>query len=489
MKIYLDNNQFYYEIEKLAAQFFPNTKFEEIHNVPDELEAPYIYVGQDYDHGETLNHTVRVAVCIDDFYRSGFRDVDLDHEDAELYAANLLYDLLVDFTGVEMPWGVLTGVRPIKLYRKLKQEMNEEELRAHFRKMYRVSPEKLALASETERIESGILKQTEDRSFSLYIAIPFCPTRCSYCSFVTTPTKKTWELIEPYTELLCREIEQTAVIAKKYGLKLESIYMGGGTPTTLSAEQISKVLGTARFCFDISGLRELTVEAGRPDTITNEKLLAMKDAGVDRISINPQTLNDEVLDIIGRHHTSSDVIEAYKMARRHGFDHINMDIIAGLPGETFGSFRNTLDKIAAMNPESVTVHTLCMKRASDLTQAGKQLDKEEAQTAAEMVTYSNKLLHAAGYRPYYLYRQSRMVGNLENTGWAKPGKEGYYNVFIMEEEQSILSCGAGAVTKLCCPNGSVVRIFNYKYPYEYIDGFDKMLDRKKGIEDFYDQLG
>ncbi len=491
MKIYLDNNNFYYETEKLAKVFFPNTKFEEIHQIPEKLVPPYIFIAKCCDDGEE-DCKIRVAVCIDDFHKSGFVDV-ADNSEEELLSMRTLYDILVTFTGVTPPWGLLTGVRPIKLFRKLKEENpdreNENDVQYaidKFKNIYRVSPEKTALAAETEKTESEILKLTSDNSFSLYLAIPFCPTRCSYCSFVSSSVKQAKKLIEPYTQLLCREIEETSKMVKELGLHLESVYMGGGTPTTLSAEQMTRVLSTVNKCFDMSGCREFTVEAGRPDTVTFEKLLAIKSAGVDRISINPQTLDDKVLENIGRKHSAKDIYSAFDKARELGFDHINMDLIAGLPGDTEAGFKKTLDKVIELSPESITVHTLAMKRAAEITLSGKHLDKKEAQTAAAMVSYSTKALRLAGYHPYYLYRQSRMAGNLENTGWSKPGKEGYYNVFIMEETQTIISCGAGAVTKLCSDEGTVERIFNYKYPYEYIDRFAQLLDRKKGIKDFYD---
>ena len=479
MKIYLNNNSFYYEIEKLAKAFFPNTRFEEKHDC-DEYEAPFICVTVGEDAKE-----VSVAVRTDDFEKTASKALK-DGSDTELEAAILLYDILAECTGVSQPWGLLTGVRPIKLFRKLKEEMGEEAAKAHFMNVFRVSREKTELAAETERREAGVLKLTTPQSFSLYIAIPFCPSRCSYCSFVTASTARTKHLIEPYTQLLCRELEHTAQITDRLGLHLESVYMGGGTPTTLNADQMSRVLETVRRNFDMSGCREFTVEAGRPDTITEDKLISMKNAGVDRISINPQTLDDRVLEIIGRHHTANDVYESYRLARALGFDHINTDLIVGLPGDTVGGFKDTIEKIASLSPESVTVHTLAMKRASTLTQDGKQLDKREAEDAAKMIGLGNEILYKNGYKPYYLYRQSRMVGNLENTGWSKEGREGYYNVFIMDESQSIIACGAGAVTKLVLGEGKLERIFNYKYPYEYINGFDEVLKRREGIERLYD---
>ena len=484
MKIFLFNNNYYYEIEKLTKIFFPNAKTQEIQGTPENETPPYIFAGV---YEQDRNTVIKAAVCTDDFYKETEKAVP-SSDDFELTAARLLYDIFTEYTGVNPPWGLLTGVRPIKLFRKLKEEMGQEGAVDYFRNAFCADDEKTALTVETESIESEVLKRTSPESFSLYLSVPFCPSRCSYCSFVSASTERTQKLIAPYTELLCREIEKTAEIVQSLGLTLRSVYMGGGTPTTLSAEQLEDVLGTVRRCFDMSQCCEFTVEAGRPDTITSEKLNALKKVGVDRVSINPQTLNDDILKSIGRRHTTEQFYNSFKLARECGFDHINTDLIAGLPGDTLESFLKTLDGVTKLDPESVTIHTLSMKRASNLTQSGKMIDKQEAETAAAMVSSAGKTLHSSGFRPYYLYRQSRMVGNLENTGWSKPGKEGYYNVFIMDESQTIIACGAGAVTKITMGKDKLERIFNYKYPYEYISSFDEVLKRKEGIKTLYDQL-
>ncbi len=484
MKIYYINNDFDYELDKLTRMFFPNEKLEAVKTLEETPVKPYIIVKLT---DESSQKHIFTEISIGEFTNRSEKTLS-PNDDAELEAALLLYSSFIKLTSVTPPWGVLTGVRPIKLFRKLIEEGGIDYAADRFKNTFHVSDEKTALTIETERSETEILRLTTPKSFSLYIAVPFCPSRCSYCSFVSASTERTKHLIEPYTQLLCRELEKTAEIVSKLGLHLESVYMGGGTPTTLSADQMSRVLGTVRRLFDMSGCREFTVEAGRPDTITPEKLAAMKSAGVDRISINPQTLNDEILKRIGRRHTAADVFRSFEDARDCGFDHINADLIAGLPGESAESFMNTLDGITALSPESVTIHTLSMKRASDLTQSGKMIDRDEAQTACAMISYADKKLHECGYKPYYLYRQSRMVGNLENTGWSKPGKEGYYNVFIMDESQSIIACGAGAVTKITDDCGRLERIFNYKYPYEYINSFEEVLKRKEGIEQLYDQF-
>lgn len=399
-----------------------------------------------------------------------------------------MYKLLCDFTGLTQPWGILTGVRPVKLLRRLAEESSEEQAVKKFEKDFFVSNEKIALSRETEHNERKILELSKPESFSLYVGIPFCPSRCSYCSFVMASIERAEKLIEPYTKLLCEEIKRTAEIANKLGLRLETVYFGGGTPTTLSAEQLDTVLGTVNKSFDMSTCREFTVEAGRPDTIDIAKLFALKENKVDRISINPQTVNDEVLKTIGRKHTAQQFFDAFELARKCGFDNINTDLIAGLPTDTPESFKNSLDSIVRLNAECITVHTLCMKRASRLTTEGVTLDLQQARDAREMLAYTQNILGQNEYIPYYMYRQSRMVGNLENVGWSKKGFESLYNVYVMDETHTILACGSGGVTKLKRNNPDYLeRIFNFKYPYEYIDRFDELIQRKSGIMQFYGQ--
>jgi oxygen-independent coproporphyrinogen-3 oxidase len=297
------------------------------------------------------------------------------------------------------------------------------------------------------------------------------------------------KLIPRYVELLCEEIKRTGEIAKNLNLKLETVYIGGGTPTTLSAQELNRVLDAVEGAFDLSDILEYTVEAGRPDTVTKEKLETIKNRNVTRISINPQTLSDEVLKRIGRNHTAKQMIDAFYLARELGFNNINTDLIAGLPDETLDSFKETLDTVLKLNPENVTVHSLSMKRASRLSASGELPEIEAGKTAREMVDYARRVLTDNGILPYYMYRQSKTVGNLENVGYAKKGFEGLYNVYIMDETHTILGCGASAVTKLKQPHGTrIERIFNFKYPFEYINRFDELMERKQGITDFYKEI-
>ena len=479
MNLYVKNHNFHFELENLTRLFFPNEKITVIRDF-SEPQPPYIYT--------EVSDKITISMNIDSFNKSETSVKKLTDDDNELVSTQLLYKLLCDFTGLTQPWGILTGVRPVKLLRRLAEESSEEQAVKKFEKDFFVSNEKIALSRETEHNERKILELSKPESFSLYVGIPFCPSRCSYCSFVMASIERAEKLIEPYTKLLCEEIKRTAEIANKLGLRLETVYFGGGTPTTLSAEQLDTVLGTVNKSFDMSTCREFTVEAGRPDTIDIAKLFALKENKVDRISINPQTVNDEVLKTIGRKHTAQQFFDAFELARKCGFDNINTDLIAGLPTDTPESFKNSLDSIVRLNAECITVHTLCMKRASRLTTEGVTLDLQQARDAREMLAYTQNILGQNEYIPYYMYRQSRMVGNLENVGWSKKGFESLYNVYVMDETHTILACGSGGVTKLKRNNPDYLeRIFNFKYPYEYIDRFDELIQRKSGIMQFYGQ--
>ncbi len=479
MNLYIKNHSFHYEMENLLRLFFPNEK---INVIKDSAEpcAPFVFT--------ELCEEIKVDANINGFKRSLSLPIVSDEMENERRMAELIFRILTEYTGVKPPWGLLTGVRPVKLLRRLIAEDGLIGAVDAFRSKFFVSDDKLILARRTLAYEDEILALSDERSFSLYISIPFCPSRCKYCSFVMQSIERTAHLVEPYVRLLCKELEYTAKIASDLNLRLETVYMGGGTPTTLSPRQLEMVLRTVSENFDLSACREVTVEAGRPDTITQEKLLALKQNGVNRISINPQTLNDDVLKIIGRKHTANQALQAYALAQKIGFDSINMDLIAGLPGDNPESFFKTLDGVCSLNPQCITVHTLSMKRSSTLTEEGVTLDRKQADDTARMLKYAEKRLQDEDYISYYLYRQSRMAGNLENTGWSKRGKECLYNVFVMDETHTIFGCGAGAVTKLKSPSHDYLkRIFNFKYPYEYIDRFDEMLSRKDQTYEFYEK--
>ena len=398
MNLYVINHGFHYELENVARLFFPNEKITVVRECAHR-EEPYIYT--------ELSDRLRVEVRIAEFDKSLSADNAGNDNEKELSLAQMLYRLLCGFTGIKQPWGLLTGVRPIKLLRNVSQEQGFERAKEIFAKDYYVSPEKLDLAVMTEENERKIIELSRPDSFSLYVGVPFCPSRCSYCSFVMSSIERAKKLVEPYAELLCEEIRITAEIADKLGLRLETVYFGGGTPTTLSAEQLSKVIGTVNGNFDMSDCREFTVEAGRPDTITSEKLMALRENGVDRISINPQTLNDDVLREIGRKHTVQQFYDAFALARKCGFSNINTDLIAGLPTDTYESFKNSVDGILALDAECITVHTLSMKRSSTLTEKGVTIDREGAEATRKMLEYNQNILLQKNYflRLYYYFQK------------------------------------------------------------------------------------
>jgi oxygen-independent coproporphyrinogen-3 oxidase len=487
MTLWIDGHGFQYAMENLCRVFFPDRKIEAV-QAPEE--EPDVYTGVRHCDGGTR---VRVFVRVNGEKREAEELLSpceaVNPREVERRMGVLLYGLLSQACGFRPQWGILTGVRPVKLFSRLAEDMGEEEAVRHFKEKLLVSGEKAELCRMTSRNQKEILSIPQPRSFSLYLAVPFCPTRCAYCSFVSTSVEKTFRLIPDYVERLCEEMQRTAEIAAELDLTCDSVYVGGGTPTTLSAEQLRRVLNTVHSSFDLSRCRELTVEAGRPDTVTEEKLAALREGGTTRISINPQTLNDEVLRAIGRAHTTEQTLQAFRIARECGFGNINMDLIVGLPKDSEKSFHKTLDGVICLAPESITVHTLALKRAAKLSLDPTGPYSGDARTAQNMLEYADAKLLTSGYRPYYLYRQSRMVGNLENTGWSKPGYEGYYNIFIMEEKESILACGAGAVSKLFDPSsGRLERVFNFKYPYEYISRFSEMMTRKDRVRKFYGSL-
>ena len=385
--------------------------------------------------------------------------------------------------GAQPPWGALTGVRPVKLpARALLAGKTPKQAQKELEKEYFVTPARAKLAVDCAQASVEAQRSLKPGQVSLYIGIPFCPTRCAYCSFVSADVGRTLKLVEPYVEGLLREVEETGRVLEEAGLSVYSFYMGGGTPTTLSAEQLDRLLFQCEDCLPLAGCVEFTVEAGRPDTITREKLEVLARHGIGRISINPQTLEDQVLEAIGRKHSVGDIGAAYELARAVGFNCINMDLIAGLPWDTVDGFRRSLEGVLALGPENITVHTLALKKGSRLMEEGGRIPSGDE--VAIMLDFSRELLITQGYIPYYLYRQKYMSGSLENVGWAKPGTESLYNIVMMEELHTVVSLGAGGVTKLIAP-GNILRLTNPKFPQEYLSGFDKVLGQKAQIKTFY----
>ncbi len=465
-----------YEVEHLIRLFFPLA--------PLAAEPPR--EGENAVLAQFGAHGLRAELRLDGKSTVEYAPPAADNERADYALAALVYRLLRRETGIRPPWGMLTGVRPVRLIHDARARgENAAQIEASFLQHADCTPEKYEMALGIADLQEPIIRASRaKRDYSLYIGIPFCPSRCSYCSFVSCNLTRDRKLVQPYVDRLCEEIAAIRAEAARSGLALKTIYIGGGTPTSLSAGQLRQLMETVKQEFDLSALEEYTVEAGRPDCTDAEKLAVIKELGASRISINPQTFSDEVLRGIGRRHTAQDIERCYRQARAAGHTDINMDLIAGLPGDTVEGFEASVRRAIALAPENITVHTLTLKRASRIMLEGHAED-DYADVAAMLEKCS--LLAQAGYRPYYLYRQKNTLQNLENVGWCKPGREGYYNIYIMEEVHTILSAGAGGSTKLVEPDGEHIRrIFNFKYPNEYLERFDEVLERKKGIGEFYE---
>ncbi len=388
------------------------------------------------------------------------------------------YQAAVQLLPVLPPWGALAGVRPTKITtRHLLEGGSVKSADKLLKDVYFVTPERRRLAIDCSVSTAHAAGLLAPMDVSLYVGIPFCPTRCSYCSFVSRTVGKHTDRIEPYLQALLKEIAQVGKMVANSGHRVRTIYIGGGTPTTLSSRQMAVLLEALASAFDLSGLLEFTVEGGRPDTLDAEKLQTIASHGVDRMSINPQTMNDTVLKACGRPHKASDVLRAYKEAEAAGFKAINMDLIAGLPMDSVESFRQSLDTVAALAPANITVHTLALKKDADLFTHRENLPSAEEVT--QMVAYASEKLRALGYKPYYLYRQKYMSGSFENVGWSRDGLDCLYNIYMMEEIHSIISVGGCSISKVNLPDGKLVRFPNPKYPEQYMEMLDGVLEKKQ----------
>ena len=380
-----------------------------------------------------------------------------------------------------LPWGLLTGIRPAKVAQKLfvsgksRQAVIETLIHKYF-----VSPDRAAMCVETAQAALALKGLLAPRDVALYVGIPFCPTRCAYCSFVSNSVERSFDLIDPFVETLLNEIESVAMLAYEIGLRIISVYIGGGTPTALPPMALESVMSALDEAFDFSSLYEYTVEAGRPDTVTEQKLEIMTRLGAKRICINPQSMSAETLSAIGRKHSPEDVYHAVKLVRQTGAT-LNMDIMAGLPCDTVDGFKQTLETVLAFEPENVTVHTLSLKKGSRIMLEGTAIPSGE--DVGSMLEYASQRLRKGKYKPYYLYRQKYISGGFENTGWAKSGHEGIYNICMMEELCTVLAVGGGGVTKLVTTDGRIERIFNAKYPREYIMMTEKIKDKTGRIRE------
>ncbi len=406
--------------------------------------------------------------------------VNLDKKDAHEWFKRNLYMQLSDMTGKVLPWGFLTGVRPSKLaVAMLEKGMTEDEIMDFYVREHLVSEKKAKLALQIAEKELALLDNIDyDKGYSLYVGIPFCPTTCLYCSFTSYPLGMWEKEVDRYLDALIKELDYISGLTK--GRKLDTIYFGGGTPTTLSPQQLDRLLTAVEERFPVAEAVEYTVEAGRPDSITRQKLDVIKSHNVGRISINPQTMNQSTLDLIGRRHTVEQVKDAFNMAREAGFDNINMDIILALPNEGINEVNTTLEEITALAPESLTVHCLAIKRAAALNIWKDKYRELDLNTSDEIVANTSECAARLGMEPYYMYRQKNMAGNFENVGYSRPGKECIYNILIMEEKQTIIAAGAGASTKVVYnKENRIERIENVKSVRDYIDRIDEMIERKR----------
>lgn len=475
---YTGNLNAYY-LQTLAMIFFPGAKFPE--NEPETPETIVIVIDLKEDETAAAAHAeIRRGdkITIGDAVQLRDAAVGDDDRIRKIAVGHAFLIAGQTFTGFTPPWGIMTGVRPAKLVSEyLEHGMTPEQAAGILRREFFVTPVKASLAATVAVAENRLITPEARRDCSVYIAIPFCPSRCAYCSFVSYTSPNLRALIPDYLRALADDIDKTVELIRALGLHVRTVYIGGGTPTVLSADELRFLL--PHILPLAGGAEEFTLEAGRPDTITAEKLAVAREYGVTRISVNTQTLNEEILAKIGRKHTAAEFFAAYETARASGIPEINIDLIAGLPGEGAASFARTIDGILPLHAENVTVHTFCVKKSASLkteVEAGADgtipYDRDGAEAMAA-VLYSQNALTGAGYQPYYMYRQKNTVGNLENVGYAKPGHEGLYNVYMMEEVHSIFACGASAVTKFVSlpdANGNVriERIFEPKYPYEYL---------------------
>ncbi len=461
-----DQDDFTYDIHSLVKAFYPA---EDVIVLPPGKEAPVRQ--RQTESAAEVSRTMDVAIP------QGLPD----RKQTKDALKQGLYQRLVAETGRELPWGSLTGIRPVRIpMMMLAEGRTHAEIIEHMRQTYFCSEKKARLAIEIAERERSILQEADyTAGYSLYVGIPFCPTTCLYCSFASYPVKKCHDQIAPYLSALFRELTETAALFA--GRKLYTVYLGGGTPTALEPAELEQVISKIKSTFDLSSCREFTVEAGRPDSITEEKLAVLRAYGVDRISVNPQTFSQKTLDLIGRNHTVAQTEEAYALARRMGFSNINMDLILGLPGENTEDVSHTMERIRALSPDDVTVHSLAIKRASRLKIEMDSYRQYQMENTAEQMEIAESVCREIGRTPYYLYRQKNMAGNFENVGCAAPGKAGIYNILMMEEVGDIAACGAGTVSKRVFPDDRIERCDTVKDLDQYIARIDEMVERKRKL--------
>lgn len=472
IQVLLNKEQFLYDIHSLVKSFYPE----------EDVKIKTTDVSENSDiHIQFFEQRIVISVTGEDgSCRQTETEVDAnDRPETKNRLKQSLYLLLSEMTGTTLPWGDLTGIRPTKIPMTMLMEgKSKEEIRNYMKETYLIGDDKMELSIEIAEREKQILEPIHyEQGYSLYIGIPFCPTTCLYCSFTSYPIASWKKRVGEYLDALEREMDFTSSVYKDH--ILDTVYIGGGTPTTLSPSELDRLLTSLEQKFDLSQIKELTVESGRPDSITLEKLEVLKKHHVTRISINPQTMKEETLKIIGRHHTVEQTIEAFHLSRKAGFDNINMDLIMGLPGENLDDVAHTLSVIRDLSPDSLTVHSLAVKRASGLNQWMEENGRDSIHNTPQMMELTEKFAAENGLLPYYLYRQKNMAGNFENVGYAKPGKYGIYNILIMEEKQDIVALGAGTVSKVVRANSQIERVDNVKDVALYLERFDAMIEKKK----------
>lgn len=486
--IFLSDNSFEQDIRELLMAFYPGETY--IHERKDGEEPDFSVIGEAGADSFTLKIEEPAASdktaekttekAADKIVAEAVTEADFSNRfETKNRIKRMLYGLLRDRTGKELPWGTLTGIRPTKIaMTKLEEGCTEAEIRSYMKETYLTSDAKVDLSIEIAKRERELLSDIDcTHGYSLYVGIPFCPTTCLYCSFTSFPIGMWEKRMDEYLTALFKEMDYVAETMK--GRRLDTVYFGGGTPTSLSAGHLDQIMKKLKETFDFSAVKEFTVEAGRPDSITQEKLEVLKAYGVTRISINPQTMKQETLDLIGRRHTVEMVKEKFHLARSLGFDNINMDLIVGLPEEELEDVRHTMEEIQALNPDSITVHSLAIKRAARLNMFKERYGGLKITNTQEMVDMTARFAREMGQEPYYLYRQKNMAGNFENVGYARPGKACIYNILIMEEKQTIAACGAGTTTKVLFPaENRLERAENVKDVEQYITRIDEMLTRK-----------
>ena len=468
MNLTLSGHDDRYAVEQLLLSLFPeNTPLEAV----SSLHRGEVWI------------TARASITLDGKTVQAVRRLKTADETVRLRRRALqqsVYLAAVQLLPTQPAWGALAGVRPTKITTKhLLEGGTPQSADKLLKDVYFVTPERRKLAVQCSQSTVKAARLLEPQDISLYVGIPFCPTRCTYCSFVSRTVGKKTELLEPYLNALLKEIEVTGALLAKSGRRVRTIYIGGGTPSTLSTPQLGRLMDAIAAAFDLSNCLEFTVEGGRPDTLDEEKLRAIRAHGANRMSINPQTMEDSVLRACGRPHKAGDIVRAYHQAVAAGFDAINMDLIAGLPEDTIEGFCRSLDAVAALNPSNITVHTLALKKGADLFEKRGSLPTAEEVT--EMVAYANKTLSALGYKPYYLYRQKYMSGSFENVGWSRDGMDCLYNIYMMEEVHTILSLGGGGMNKVNLPDGHLQRFHNPKFPEQYIELLPRVLEQKKEL--------